>query len=67
MNVSGIGSSATKISLCGMVDINISNHHGKTPAMEAVVLSKVTTVMPQCLVPFNIQLQMEAFVKHSSG
>ena len=53
MKVSGIGGSSTRLSLRGMVDLNISNHCGKTLAVEVVVLSKVTTTLPSCPVTFN--------------
>ena len=53
MKVGGIGGSATRLSSCGMVDLNISNHCGKTLVVEAVVLPKVTTNWSSCLVQFN--------------
>ena len=36
-----------------MVHFDISNNRGKTLVMEAVVLPKVTTDLPSCLIPFD--------------
>ena len=65
LKVGSIDNSATQLCSQGMVDLNIVNGHGKTLAVEAVVLPKVTTNLPSCPVP--IQSQMEAFVKRPSG
>ena len=53
MKVGVIGGSATKLSSCEMVDLNILNGHGKTMALKEVVLPQVTTDLPSCSVPFN--------------
>ena len=53
MQVGSISGSATRLFSCRMVDLNISNHHGDTLAVEVVVLLKVSSNLPPCLVPFN--------------
>ena len=53
MKVGGIDGSATRLSSCGMVDLNISSICENTLAVEAVVLPKFTTNLPSRSVPFN--------------
>ena len=53
MKVSGIDGSATRLSSHRMVDLSIVNDHEKTLAVEAVVLSEVTTNLPSRPVPFS--------------
>ena len=53
MKVGCIGSSATQFSSHEMVDLSIVNDHGKTIAVEMVVLPQVSTNLPFCLVLFN--------------
>ena len=53
IKVGGIDGSTTRLSSRGMVDLNISNHCGKTLAVEVVVLPKVTTNLASCPVQLN--------------
>ena len=53
MKVGSISDSATQLSSCGIMDLNISSHGWKTLAVKVVVLPKVATNLSSCQVLFN--------------